>query len=213
MVCLVATLDVLPTLPKNDVADGTLTCIELLGKSHLGKGALSNHDDVGCRESGCANSLSPSLPFPFNHFSSVHVVISEMQVGGMNTDRSITPMQNLESIGGTVINPIRSAVRPGSVCFTVDSDDECPVSILVGCPRPIPAPFGKGIGDWWITGHKPSESFGFIQSPGTLKSWLFPERIAPPPPPLIVTIAPSSGFDRPTTVWDRTDHLFIIGGN
>jgi hypothetical protein len=98
----------------------------------------------------------------------------------MDADRPIAVMQDVKSIGGAMVDPIRRLMCLDDAEFAVSRHTELAVTVLLRRGRPIPTPFV-----WGISGHKPSEYLSLGESLRPTKP-LTTERVAILHEPLVV---------------------------
>jgi hypothetical protein len=194
----------LPGLIATDHADGRGADIEYLSHGFLRQTALSDPQHIGLSEFGMDVSLTLTGSSPFNHFLAILRWASEMQTARMNTDRSIAPVQDTLSVGGTVMNSVGSDV--GAHGYPIHR--KTAISATGKRPsRPVPAAF-----DGWIIRHEPSEYLGLREVRRTVDMRSTRQRIAIFPPFAVVGGAPVSGMNR--TVAVRNDaHVIEPNGS
>jgi hypothetical protein len=137
-------------------------------------------------------------------FSHVLSLSSCVKMDRLDTDFSITPMQNMRLIFCKWIIEIIDSVR-GDMCPDMPSHHR-EVSIPpndASCP--VPTPFGERIGERWVSWHVPSKSFSLGHSRWSLRTnRATVEWIAILPPSTIVGLAPTARMSKLIAIINRT---------
>jgi len=195
-------------LTLTNEADGRLRDTELGGHGSLGHICLlPNPEDISLSELGVVGFFSDNHSPALNHFPDVIQLGAQVQVSRLDTDGSITRVQNVEAIGWPVIYPIR-----GYVCTNHSGgvQAESAISRLQAGSWPVPTLFSR----WGISGHKPGKDLGLGGEFGGSSISPSGEWVAMPLPSTVMGRTPSSSrsgnVSFSVALDNRADHLSIL---
>jgi hypothetical protein len=161
-------LNVLPGSSIYYRADSLTTNVVEPGQFLVRQAASPDCQDIRFGNFGPWASLPYGEEAPLDSFSGVDGCSAQMKMGGLNTDFSVAPVQNLNAFGdGPAEYSVGSHVGSHMDLSSVDIHSELAVSPAVTGGRPVPAPFSGRRGRGRISGHEPMEGFGFAQPLGS----------------------------------------------
>lgn len=156
---------VFPSFASAYLTDRLRTNLKKVGKLPKRQTAISNQPDLIVSKLGIWMSFAVKMPISCHHLPSIIKTSTQVQVGGLNTNRPIAPVQNALVFGDLSMKDAISHPCGQSMALPTDTDE--PIA-LASKTSPIPTPFGAG-GCWrGFSRHEPVKGLDFCKAPRTI---------------------------------------------